>query len=113
MALRWCAAGMVEAGKQFRRVNGHLHLPALRDALDRHVAAATVSATRQNEPVTVASVASAMSSSSRRGFSRDRSMITTGPPPKFNDGRDILFRRVGGWTPDNGGFEAPVAQREP
>ncbi len=30
MALRWCAAGMVEAGKQFRRVNGHLHLPALR-----------------------------------------------------------------------------------
>jgi hypothetical protein len=40
-------------------------------------------------------------------------MITTGPPPKFNDGRDILFRRVGGWTPENGGFEAPVAQREP
>ena len=29
MALRWCAAGMVEAGKQFRRVNGHLHLAAL------------------------------------------------------------------------------------
>jgi len=26
MALRWCAAGMVEASKQFRRVNGHLHL---------------------------------------------------------------------------------------
>src|SRR5680860_1119140 len=25
MALRWCAAGMVEASKQFRRVNGHLH----------------------------------------------------------------------------------------
>ncbi|MCW2687770.1 MAG: transposase, mutator type [Mycobacterium sp.] len=35
MALRWCAAGMVEAGKQFRRVNGHLHLPALRAALKR------------------------------------------------------------------------------
>ena len=35
MALRWCAAGMVEAGKQFRRVNGHLHLPSLRDALER------------------------------------------------------------------------------
>ena len=28
MALHWCAAGMVEAGKQFRRVNGYLHLPA-------------------------------------------------------------------------------------
>jgi putative transposase len=34
MALRWCAAGMGEAAKQFRRVNGHLHLPALRRALD-------------------------------------------------------------------------------
>jgi len=38
MALRWCAAGMVEAGKQFRRVNGHLHLPALRAALECEVA---------------------------------------------------------------------------
>jgi transposase-like protein len=34
MALRWCAAGMVEAAKQFRRVNGFLHLPALRAALE-------------------------------------------------------------------------------
>ncbi len=38
MALRWCAAGMIEAGKQFRRVNGHLHLPALRAALERTTA---------------------------------------------------------------------------
>jgi hypothetical protein len=30
MALRWCAAGMLEASKQFRRVNGFLHLHALR-----------------------------------------------------------------------------------
>lgn len=37
MALRWCAAGMVEAAKQFRRVNGHLHLPALQASLTRHV----------------------------------------------------------------------------
>jgi putative transposase len=44
MALRWYAAGMVEASSQFRRVNGHLHLPALRTALERHVAAATVGA---------------------------------------------------------------------
>ena len=36
MALRWCAAGMTEAAKQFRRVNGHLHLAALRVALDKH-----------------------------------------------------------------------------
>jgi hypothetical protein len=38
MALRWCAAGMPEAGHQFRRVNGHLHLPKLRAALNRHFA---------------------------------------------------------------------------
>jgi hypothetical protein len=37
MALRWCAAGVLEAKKQFRRVNGYLHLPALRAALDAHV----------------------------------------------------------------------------
>ncbi len=29
---------MVEAGKQFRRVNGHLHLPALRTALEAEFA---------------------------------------------------------------------------
>src|SRR5665648_168361 len=54
MALRWCAAGMIEAGKQFRRVNGHLHLPALRAALDEHVAAQTVGAVRHDEPVIAA-----------------------------------------------------------
>jgi transposase-like protein len=36
MALRWCAAGMLEANHQFRRVNGHLHLPKLRAALEEH-----------------------------------------------------------------------------
>ena len=40
MALRWCAAGMTEAAKQFRRVNGHLHLPALRATLDQTIATA-------------------------------------------------------------------------
>ncbi len=40
MALRWCAAGMGEAAKQFRRVNGFLHLPALRAALEAHVSEA-------------------------------------------------------------------------
>jgi hypothetical protein len=37
MALRWCAAGMAEARKQFRKVNGFMHLPALRKALDDYV----------------------------------------------------------------------------
>ena len=54
MALRWCAAGMVEAGKQFRRVNGHLHLPALRAALERHVATETAGAVRHDGRVTAA-----------------------------------------------------------
>jgi putative transposase len=53
MALRWCAAGMVEAGKQFRRVNGHMHLPALRAALQR-VTAETVLPDRQNDTVNAA-----------------------------------------------------------
>jgi putative transposase len=38
MVLRWIAAGMGEAAKQFRRVNGCLHLPALRAALDATIA---------------------------------------------------------------------------
>ena len=40
MVVRWCAAGMLEAKKQFRRVNGYLHLPALRAALDQHASTA-------------------------------------------------------------------------
>lgn len=48
MALRWSAAGMGEAAKQFRRVNGHLHLPALRRALDDHIAG-TVTPACQDE----------------------------------------------------------------
>jgi hypothetical protein len=44
MALRWCAAGMVEAGHQSRRVNGHLHLPKLRAALEEHFRASVSAA---------------------------------------------------------------------
>jgi len=54
MALRWCAAGMVEASSQFRRVNGHLHLPALRASLERHVAAETVGADCNTQDVSAA-----------------------------------------------------------
>ena len=54
MALRWCAAGMVEASRQFRRVNGHLHLPALRSALERHVGVDTVSADCHDQNVSAA-----------------------------------------------------------
>jgi putative transposase len=48
MVLRWVAAGMGEAAKQFRRVNGYLHLPALRAALERTVTDA-VTATGYNK----------------------------------------------------------------
>jgi hypothetical protein len=43
---------MVEAGKQFRRVNGHLHLRSLRDTL--HRVTETVGATRNDEIVNAA-----------------------------------------------------------
>ena len=53
IALRWCAAGMLEADHQFRRVNGHLYLPRLRAAL---IASFTenVSTASQNEDQKVA-----------------------------------------------------------
>ncbi len=54
MALRWYAAGMLEASKQFRRVNGHLHLPTLRTALERHVGADTVGADCNTHDVSAA-----------------------------------------------------------
>jgi putative transposase len=53
MALRWAAAGMLEAGKQFRRVNGHLHLPALRAALEADTRN-NVAATGQDETINAA-----------------------------------------------------------
>jgi putative transposase len=41
---------MGEARRQFRRVNGHLHLAALRAALERHLAT-HVPANRYNKTV--------------------------------------------------------------
>jgi len=38
MALRWTAAGMMEAAKGFRRLKAHKHLPELRAALTAHQA---------------------------------------------------------------------------
>jgi len=53
MALRWCAAGMIEAKGQFRRVNGHRTWPPCA-ALDRHVADQNVRATSHDEEVNAA-----------------------------------------------------------
>ena len=52
MALRWCAAGMIEAGKPFRRVNGHMHLRSLRDTLTK--VTETVGTTGHDETVNAA-----------------------------------------------------------
>src|ERR1035437_4579245 len=49
MALRWCAAGLVEAGKQFRRVNGHMHLPTRASSTPR-IDERAVSGSQREEP---------------------------------------------------------------
>jgi putative transposase len=54
MALRWCAAGMVQARAQFRRVNGHLHLRTLRTALQRQIAADNAAANEHHHTSNVA-----------------------------------------------------------
>jgi putative transposase len=54
MALRWCAAGMIEAAKQFRRVNGYRHLPALRAALEAEVANTVTGPCKDQEEVEAA-----------------------------------------------------------
>ena len=41
MRLRWCAAGMLEAEKSFRRVKGYRQMPALVTQLRAHAAAVT------------------------------------------------------------------------
>lgn len=56
MALRWTAAGMLEAAKGFRRLKAYKHLPALRVALAQPTSAVAVPArelwqsTTQNSP---------------------------------------------------------------
>ena len=66
MVLRWIAAGMGEARQQFRRVNGYLHLPAPRAALDATIA--TVTPTKGG----------------------CRRLISTGPPSNPHGTRDNL-----------------------
>jgi hypothetical protein len=68
MALRWRAAGMVEAGKQFPWVNGHLHLRSLHDTLEKVT----------EPPVPPFNM--------RPSTQPD----DHGPPPKFHGPRDIL-----------------------
>ena len=49
MIKRWCAAGMLNAERSFRRLKGHQQMPALVAALEHHTAA--VNPTRETEQV--------------------------------------------------------------
>jgi putative transposase len=44
----------VEAGKQFRRVNGYLHLPALRAALEAEIAKTVTGSCKDQKEVEAA-----------------------------------------------------------
>ncbi len=48
MCLRWTAAGMLEAERQFRRINGYRDLARLAMAVERDVAARRAAATTTN-----------------------------------------------------------------
>jgi hypothetical protein len=46
MCLRWTAAGMLEAERQFRKIIGYKHLAALALAVERDVAAGRAASSR-------------------------------------------------------------------
>jgi len=50
MCLRWTAAGMLEAERQFRKIIGYKHLAALAIAVERDIAAARSMTTRSTTP---------------------------------------------------------------
>lgn len=50
MCLRWTAAGMLEAERQFRKIIGYKHLAALALAVERDVAAERTATTRASTP---------------------------------------------------------------
>lgn len=51
MALRWTAAGSLEAKKTFRKLKGHRLMPMLRDALQRQTSLSAQRALRSLNPV--------------------------------------------------------------
>jgi transposase-like protein len=51
MRRRWCAAGMLEAERSFRRLRGHRQMPDLVAALARHVAAVTPPCDTDQDPI--------------------------------------------------------------
>jgi putative transposase len=57
MALRWTAAGMLEAEKQFRKVTGYAQLPELAIAIERRLAAVPQPNTVQTEKAAIVAAA--------------------------------------------------------
>jgi putative transposase len=51
MRRRWCAAGMLEAEKSFRRVRGYRQMPALVAQLRLHAETVTPSCNTGKEPI--------------------------------------------------------------
>ena len=64
MALRWCAAGMIEAGKQFRRVNGPRRLSW---SFDDHTGARAAPAQRHRVGLRMGLPAEAVDNVPRQG----------------------------------------------
>lgn len=79
-----CTAGMLEADRQFRRVNGHMPLPELRAALNSHFAE-NVSPACDDEEQNAAS-------------------WLPKPSSKFNEARDKLLDNFS--TGRNDGYDA-------
>lgn len=70
MALRWGTAGTIETDHQSRRVNGHLHMPKLRNAPNASFTE-NVTSTRQDPA--------------------SDSLMINGAAPRFNGTRDNLL----------------------
>jgi hypothetical protein len=79
MALRWTAAGMLEAERQFRKIIGYRDLATLVVAIER-----------EHEPSPSRRCRSHLDQGGR--YRPHRLTITLGPPPKIHGARDILWR---------------------
>ena len=81
MALRWTAAGMLEAQQQFRRIIGYTDLAKLVAAIDHDLTPPTATSPTRQEAATLATV----------------KLITTGPPSRSsttNGTSSLASRRV-------------------
>ena len=69
MALRWTAAGLLEAQKTFRRLKAYRQLPILRNALQEHLRKAQADSAIETIQ---GSIASSTSDACPTNFNRDR-----------------------------------------